>query len=386
MEDGDIYEYDHTTFTYVQYDLENLTDCPDVQLPLSDIYLPAFYFIIFFIGVSGNFFVIWVMCGKHRRSRLVDTFIVNLAAADLVFVVTLPLWAVSAAHLHHWPFSDGMCKFSSYIIAVNRLSNIFFLTCMSVDRYLVVVRMMDSRYLKRGQLIRVVCGVVWASSFILGIPSLVYRRVVHKEENTKLCVEDKESTMFQGLSLVTLFLTFFLPVSFILFCYGSILTRLQKQNGVGGSRTEARRRHSVKMVFTIIAVFVVSWVPFNFFKSILIISKLWAVILSCETKSLLARGLILSSCLAFLNSCANPIIYIFLDHSFRGRVNALLQGCPGEQNGHAAGGPSSNSFSDSVSWLSLTRNRTKSMSRTSQLEVTKPISSGQQVKQQSGQH
>lgn len=385
MEDSDIYEYEHTTFSYVQYDLENLTGCSAAQLPLSDIYLPAFYFIIFFVGVSGNFFVIWVMCGKHRRSRLVDTFIVNLAVADLVFVVTVPLWAVSAAQHHHWPFGDGMCKFSSYIIAVNRLSNIFFLTCMSIDRYLVVVRMMDSRYLKRGQLIRVVCGVVWASSFILGIPSLVYRSMV-LEENTMLCVEDKESTIFQGLSLVTLFLTFFLPVSFILFCYGSILTRLQKQNGVGGSRTEARRRHSVKMVFTIIAVFVVSWVPFNFFKSILIISELWAVILSCETKSLLTRGLILSSCLAFLNSCANPIIYIFLDHSFRGRVSALLQGCPGEQNRHATGGPSSSSFSDSVTWLSLTRNRARSMSRTSELEVTKPVSSDQQDKQQSGQH
>ncbi|XP_048877675.1 probable G-protein coupled receptor 25 [Brienomyrus brachyistius] len=383
MEDSNLYEYDHTTSTYMMYDLENVTGCPAVQLPFSDIYLPAFYFIIFFVGVSGNFFVIWVMCGKHRKRRLVDTFIVNLAVADLVFVVTVPLWAVSAAMNHHWPFGDNMCKLSSYIIAVNRLSNIFFLTCMSVDRYLVVVRMMDSRYLKRGQLIRVVCGMVWASSLILGVPSLVYRRVPD-EEYPMLCVEDMESAMFKGLSLVTLFLTFILPVSFILFCYGSILSRLQKHNGVGGSRNEARRRHSVKMVFTIIAVFVVSWVPFNFFKNVLIISKLWPVLLSCETETLLARGLILSSCLAFLNSCANPIIYIFLDHSFRERVKALLQGCPGEQNGHTVGGHSSNSFSDSISWLSLARNRTRSISKTSQLEATKPISSGHQVKQQSG--
>ncbi|KPP58538.1 putative G-protein coupled receptor 25 [Scleropages formosus] len=350
-------------------DLRDVLRCPSTNLPFSHIYLPMLYFFMFFIGVSGNIFVIWVMCTKRKSSRLVDTFVINLALADLVFVLTLPLWAVSAAQKHNWAFGEGMCKLSSYIIAVNRFSNIFFLTCMGIDRYLAVVRMLDSRYLRRSQCIQITCGVVWVSSFTLATPSLVFRKTTQVGEAT-FCLEDEESILFQVLSLVTLFLTFVLPISIILFCYGSILIQLQHHNGVGGARTEDRRRHSVKMVFTIIVAFVVSWLPFNFFKSVLITSQLQEMELSCRVAAFLARGLILSSSLAFLNSCANPVIYMLLDHHFKHSARILCYGCMSEQQGHVLSFPSPSSFSDSISWLTFPRSRSRSVSKSSHLGTT----------------
>ncbi|KAI3369460.1 hypothetical protein L3Q82_007674 [Scortum barcoo] len=326
-----------------EYNYENITfdgifnfsrPCSSSTLHGSNIFLPIMYYLIFFTGFFGNLFVILVVSSKGRGGRLVDTFVVNLALADLVFVLTLPLWAISATQNGYWNFGqigDLLCKLSSYIIAVNRFSNIFFLTCMSVDRYLAVVKLMDSRYLRSSRCIRATCAAVWLCSLVLGIPSLVYRAVEESSDGGLSCVEDNNSTFVHGLNLAMALLTFIFPVLIIVTCYGTIVVHLNKHCAAAANpRAEARRRHSVKMVLSIIVAFVVSWLPFNIFKVIIIVSQLLNVDLSCDAQSWQKNGLLISCCLAFLNSCVNPAIYFFLDHHFRRRVKILYETCTGK--------------------------------------------------------
>uniref|UniRef100_A0A4W4EWL1 G-protein coupled receptors family 1 profile domain-containing protein n=1 Tax=Electrophorus electricus TaxID=8005 RepID=A0A4W4EWL1_ELEEL len=292
-------------------------------LSLSHVYLPILYFIIFFAGVLGNLFVLVVIVSRHkRRGRLVDTFMLNLALADLVFVFTLPLWAVSARQHDQWPFGNLLCKLSSYIIAVNRFSNISFLTCMSIDRYLAIVRLMESHLLRSSRCVHFTCGVVWAASLVLGIPSLVFRRLMMHGDSSS-CLEDLNSSFFQVMVLLSVVLTFIFPVLVIVLCYGSIIVKLHEHSATSNLRTNARHRHSLKTVCTIITVFLVSWLPFNVFKSIQVISKISNTELDEDLERYLSRGLIISSCLAFVNSCVNPAIYLFLDKHFRHSATVL---------------------------------------------------------------
>ncbi|XP_060898716.1 probable G-protein coupled receptor 25 [Labrus mixtus] len=332
---------------YTQYDYfynENFTDngsypysvtldCPGSPLHGANIFLPVLYYLIFFTGFFGNLFVISVMGRKSQRGgRLVDTFVVNLALADLVFVLTLPLWAVSASQNGYWNFGASgnlLCKLSSYIIAVNRFSNILFLTCMSFDRYLAVVKLMDSRYLRSSSCIQATCATVWVSSLVLGIPSWVYRSVQHFSDGPS-CVEDNSSYFFLSMSLMMALLTFVFPVLIILICYSTIIMHLNKHFAAANPRAEARRRHSLKMVLSIIVAFMVSWLPFNLFKVIIIISQLSNAELSCESQTWQRNGLLVSCCMAFLNSCINPAIYFFLDHHFRRRAEILFKTCRGK--------------------------------------------------------
>lgn len=317
------------------YDFNITVDCPSSLLRGMNTLLPALYYIIFFTGFLGNLFVISVVGIKGRKGgRLVDTFVVNLALADLVFVFTLPLWAISASQNGDWKFGETgnlLCKLSSYIIAVNRFSNIFFLTCMSVDRYLAVVKLMDSRNLRSSGCIQVTCAAVWLSSLVLGIPFLLYRRVEQTGDGLS-CVEDNSSYFFLCLSLAMVLLTFVFPVLIIVLCYGTIINHLNKHCDAGANlRSKARRRHSVKMVLSIIVAFVVSWLPFNIFKVIIIVSQLSEVDdLQCGAPLWQRNGLIISCCLAFFNSCVNPAIYFFLDHHFRQRAEVLLKTCTGD--------------------------------------------------------
>ncbi|KAI4889170.1 hypothetical protein NFI96_009758 [Prochilodus magdalenae] len=318
------------TFYYDDYDFSTPGSNASQDLYMSHVYVPMLYFIMFFAGFSGNLFVLIVIGNRHKRSRrLVDTFVLNLALADLVFVFTLPLWAVSASQFDQWPFGIAMCKISSYIIAVNRFSNIFFLTCMSVDRYLAVVRLMDSHFLRSSKCVHLTCGVVWVVSLLMGTPSLVYRRL-SKHEETVSCTDNLDSFFFRAMILLTVFLTFMLPLLIIALCYGSILVKLRSHAITASNpRAEIRRRHSLKIVFTIIIAFLVSWLPYNVFKTIQVISKMSNAELHSDSSMYLSRGLIISSCLAFVNSCVNPAIYLFLDKHFRRSAAAMCLNCLG---------------------------------------------------------
>lgn len=304
--------------------------CSSSNLHNSHIFLPVLYYVIFFTGFLGNLFVIIVVGSKRKRSaRLVDTFVVNLAVADLVFVLTLPLWAVSASQDNAWNFGDAgnwLCKLSSYIIAVNRFSNIFFLTCMSIDRYMAVVNLMDSRYLRSSQCIRITCAAVWLFSLLLGIPSLIFRRV--ENQGNDVCVEDSTSMFFKVMGLLLALLTFVFPVLIIVLCYGTLIMHLNKHCVIAGNpRAEVRRRHSLKMVLCIIVAFVVSWLPYNVFKTITILWELVNPDDECSRPPWQKDGLVLSCCLAYFNSCVNPAIYFFLDQHFRRRAQYMYNNC-----------------------------------------------------------
>lgn len=335
---------DYDSFFYDNWNdtdelLVNFTlDCPDSNLGISiNVSLSVLYYLIFLTGFLGNLFVIYVVGLKgDRGGRLVDKFVVNLALADLVFVLTLPLWAVSAGQDGRWELGTGgdlLCKLSSYLIAVNRYSNIFFLTCMSVDRYLAVVKSVNSRRMRTVGCVRVTCAVVWLSSLVLGVPFLVYRRVEQHHEHGLSCVEDSSSYFFLCLSLVTVLFAFVFPVLIIVFCYSTIIIHLNKHCAdfaSANARSRGRHRHSIRMVLCIIAAFVVSWLPFNVFKVVLIVSRLSETDLECGPPLWQRHGLVISCCLAFFNSCVNPAIYLFLDRHFRRRAAVLVQNCRGD--------------------------------------------------------
>ncbi|XP_054836382.1 probable G-protein coupled receptor 25 [Eublepharis macularius] len=279
------------------------------DLPYAHIFIPTMNFITFFTGFFGNLYVILLMARKQGSKRLVDTFVLNLAVADLVFVCTLPFWAVSVA-LGYWCFGEVICKLSSYTISVNRCSSILFLMGMSVERFLVIMKHWDSRSMGTKKTISMSCGCIWMISLLVGIPSLVYRKLIPMKYTSKsLCQDETPSTTF---SLVLLILTFLLPLGVILFCYCSIFSKLRGHVSQG-----KRRNNALKIIFAIIGAFICFWLPFNTFSAFLIFAVSQNMYLSCPEQTALRWGLTTSACLAFTNSCINPIIYVFMDQHFR---------------------------------------------------------------------
>ncbi|PNI34599.1 GPR25 isoform 1 [Pan troglodytes] len=295
--------------------LEELELCPAGDLPYGYVYIPALYLAAFAVGLLGNAFVVWLLAGRRGPRRLVDTFVLHLAAADLGFVLTLPLWAAAAALGGRWPFGDGLCKLSSFALAGTRCAGALLLAGMSVDRYLAVVKLLEARPLRTPRCALASCCGVWAVALLAGLPSLVYRGLQPLPGGQDSQCGEEPSHAFQGLSLLLLLLTFVLPLVVTLFCYCRISRRLRRPPHVGRAR-----RNSLRIIFAIESTFVGSWLPFSALRAVFHLARLGALPLPCPLLLTLRWGLTIATCLAFVNSCANPLIYLLLDRSFRARA------------------------------------------------------------------
>ncbi|XP_025899910.1 C-C chemokine receptor type 8-like, partial [Nothoprocta perdicaria] len=102
-------------------------------------FFPVLYSILFVTGLMGNALVVWVLIVCRKINAMTDVYLLNLAFSDLLFVFSLPFLAHYSAG-GHWPFGKAMCKVISSTYFIGFYSSAFFITIMSIDRYLAIVR------------------------------------------------------------------------------------------------------------------------------------------------------------------------------------------------------------------------------------------------------
>ncbi|XP_063806712.1 probable G-protein coupled receptor 25 [Pseudophryne corroboree] len=306
----------------VDYD-EPVKACQFEELPHARWILPTLYSVFFLVGLAGNVVVIVVV--SRRSSRRADTFILNLAVSDLLFVMTLPLWASSLAQGGYWPFGAALCRASGFIIAVTRCASSFLMAIMSVDRYFAVIKGVKVHPLRVRSCSLVVCCSIWALSVLVGCPSLVSRHL----SNTTACV-DSDSPISLGFKMAVILLTFVLPFAIVLYCYSRMTKYLWNYFGshVSASMTagKPRRGHSwLRIVSCVVGAYCFSWLPFNALNALWVMSQLGAD-MPCSVRVTIYQALNAAAALAFANSCTNPLIYALLDAGFRRRAQSALPG------------------------------------------------------------
>lgn len=79
----------------------------------------------------------------RSKCSLTDRYRLHLSAADLLFVLALPFWAVDAA-MGDWRFGAATCVGVHVIYTVNLYGSVLILAFISLDRYLAVVRATDT--------------------------------------------------------------------------------------------------------------------------------------------------------------------------------------------------------------------------------------------------
>ncbi|XP_063275968.1 G-protein coupled receptor 15-like [Prinia subflava] len=305
------------TFNYDDYYYDD--QCPNHHLQHMSTFLPILYSAVFLVGIVGNSILIVALIVKRRVQRLIDIFIINLAASDFIFLTTLPLWVDMEVSDDGWRAGAFLCKASSYVISVNMYCSILLLTCMSADRYLAIMQPSIARRVRTRSCSTALCICVWLLSCCLGVPTLLSREL-KKQDGKTHCADKAVTEAKQFMSLMLLILAFFFPLLSILTFYCSITKRLCVHYQKAGKR-DKKLRKSIKIVFIVVAAFVVSWVPFNLFKLMTILLRLLKQP-DCFSGTVAQMGIKVSSPFAFANSCANPLIYFCFDNYIR---RAMLQ-------------------------------------------------------------
>ncbi|XP_028582399.1 G-protein coupled receptor 15 [Podarcis muralis] len=320
-----------SSYDYYFYTDSPEDNCSAVELPYKHIFLPALYTIVFLVGIAGNALLIGALIFKRQVQRLIDIFIVNLAVSDFIFLITLPFWVDKERTSGLWRSGSFLCKGSSYTISVNMYCTVFLLTCMSSDRYLAIMYPSVARRIRTKLYSIILCTCVWILSCLLGLPTLLSREL-RRYDNSTYCV-DKEITSTHRIgSLLLLILAFFVPLFIILTFYCSITKKLCVHYQKSGKH-DKKLKKSIKIVFTVVIIFVLSWAPFNIFKFLALMSAIQELKPPfCLPYKVAHIGMELSGPFAFANSCTNPFIYYFFDDYIRRAMMQCITPCTKANN------------------------------------------------------
>lgn len=294
------------------------------------------YSLVFILAFVGNVLVLCVI-RRYRNSQrggacafsLTDTFLLHLAISDLLLAFTLPLFAVQWAH--GWVFGLTACKISGALFSLNRYSGILFLACISFDRYLAIVHAISSGWKRNTCHAQIACAFIWVVCLGLSALDIIYKQVekvdTGKLGNLFFCkvVYPVKSTQWQiGLHLVSVIVGFGLPLLIMLYCYIRIFRSLC-------NATRRQKRKSLRLIVSLVSVFVICWAPYSGFQLTDSLLKLEVLTPSCVRGHVLDIGTVITESVGLSHCALNPLLYGFVGVKFRRELARMCKGILIEQ-------------------------------------------------------
>ncbi|XP_071326810.1 chemerin-like receptor 1 [Trachinotus anak] len=263
------------------------------------------YSVICLVGTLGNGLVIYVT-GCRMKRTVNSVWFLNLALADFLFTAFLVFLIVSASQEYQWQFGSFMCKLNSFVGVVNMFASIFLLMAISLDRCLsiwVVVWAQNKRTVRKAQIIT---AVIWLAAVLCSTPYASFRdtRTIYGKT---FCAYVQDTPSWT-LIIFRFVVGFFIPFLVICVTYVAICVRARRLQ-----RTRSRR--SRRIIFSIVFAFFICWLPFHVVQFIEI--KYRSI---TEVGKFVSIAGPVTMYLAFLNSCLNPILYVFMCDEFQKKL------------------------------------------------------------------
>lgn len=291
----------------IDYDIESIV-CEHESFDFATMSTTVFYPLVFLLSLVGNSLVLWVLVKYESLESLTNVFILNLCISDLVFSSLMPLWILEY-HID-WFLGDFVCKLSNMLFSISLYSSIFFLTVMTVHRYLSVVNPLSSLSFNTFKCRMMVTTVMWTASILSSIPDTMFHEV-----NYGRC--DYSEIKWHVISVYQHNTFFLLSLGTIVFCYVKILSTLL--------RMRSKRHHrTVLLILTIVVAYFLSWAPYNLILFLETLLKL-QFIKDCQTKQQIDYALLICRHLAFSHCCLNPVLYVFVGIKFRRHLKNLFR-------------------------------------------------------------
>ena len=152
----------------------NYTEDPSVPdqfaFILYGLTVPILFGVITLSGLVGNGLVIYVIVSRERMQTVTNLLLLNLAVADLAFVVVVPPFTAYQMAAMWWPFGDVACRLLHYLVNVTAYVTVYTLVAVAVMRYLTVVHAtVTVRYRTPRVTVAVIAGI-WIAVLLLNLP------------------------------------------------------------------------------------------------------------------------------------------------------------------------------------------------------------------------
>ena len=294
---------------------------------VASVMLSLFYTALLIFAVLGNILALRLAYQKDKKINSTGVFLVHLSVSDLLFALTLPGKITYFLLDFNWPFGEGLCRLTAFIFFVNTYSGIYLMTCVSVDRYLAVVRAQQGPRLREPGRAQLICAAVWVLATLQTAPLLGFTMTMRVAGRLTCMEYDSVQRVFTlpVMVLVTSSLSFCGPVVIILFCYVKIavkLCRTARDNPLT-SRGGHHRRACLLTLVVLVAV-AVCFVPYHLHVIQFMVTKMLRQP-TCSEQRAFKLCLQLTVCLMNLNCSIDPIVYFFASSRYRKWLRHFLK-------------------------------------------------------------
>ncbi|KAK2854307.1 hypothetical protein Q5P01_006968 [Channa striata] len=180
----------------------------------------------FLIGAPGNLLVIWTILRYVKKRSHTVVLILHLAVADLLVLITLPLWIYFLAQ--SLVVGPVFCKILVYIIRACMFSSIYIVTLISVERFLAICYPFGRMHWKTKNSMKTCLAVLWLLALLMGVPYTLTRKA---EDKTRPCFSLEVTCVFQKIFLcLEILMGFIVPFIILSICYCQVLAKLKKMS------------------------------------------------------------------------------------------------------------------------------------------------------------
>lgn len=302
-----------------------LFDGTALRMPLA-----VFYSMIFFFGLVGNLFALWVFLFLHSSRNSVRVFLINCAVADLVLLACLPFRVYYHVNGDKWVLGSLSCKLVGNLFYMNMYISITLLGLISLDRYLRLRGKGRARRSMRMALWGrsrswswVACGALWGLSLVFVVPMIA---TAEDREDNDHCFQYKQRRRAQGKAYFNAMLValFWLVFIMLVVSYAKIASQLLRVSRDKPDLPNAQKyKRTAKKSFFVLVLFTACFGPYHAFRPIYILSQLSGNV-SCDYLQMVDHTNEVMLLFSAFNSCLDPVMYFLLSGSVRKAVIQAL--------------------------------------------------------------
>lgn len=280
--------------------------------------------LVFVVGLLFNMVAVYIFSCTLKMRNETTTYMINLLVSDSLFVLSLPFRIVYFVK-QDWVFGSVLCKISVALFYTNMYGSIFFLTCISLDRFLAIVHPFRSQTIRTQRNAKVACCMVWvvvlSGSVTTGIV-LDTTSPNNTNSSSKFCFENYSKKQWKSeLSKVVMFIEtvgFIIPLMLNVFCSVMVLRTLRNPKTLtrGGNLNKAK---ILRMIVVHLFTFCFCFIPYNI--NLIFYAMVRSKVLKgCDTEDVVRTIYPIALCIAVTNCCFDPVIYYFTSETIQSSV------------------------------------------------------------------
>nr|AKQ63071.1 FLamide receptor 1 [Platynereis dumerilii] len=289
---------------------------------LYTIVVPILFGFVTLLGTFGNLLVIYVIFSRQKMRTVTNLLLLNLAFADLTFLLICPPFTALSFATMRWPFGNVVCKLMHYLLNVTVYVTIYTLVLISVIRYMTILHNTETIRFRTKRNIMMMCFAIWLLMLVVNIPILVSYGVTYPEDTP----ETPDCNIYDHDIGRNIFATFFvfaylLPLFIILVVSVLILQHINRNKPTTFDSKQVksgdRKKKASRLLILVVVIFALLWLPVHIHLLIAYFGTL------PENKFYVAISMLWNT-LAYFNSCVNPFIYNYASKEFRDSFREVM--------------------------------------------------------------